>query len=191
VLNLASATAPDWLPRALAGLDALLLDHAHCEKKAASTALGLVFAHPEETQLAAPLSRLAREELEHFELVLDVMDARGLRYGRAEPTPYAAGLREAVRGSGRERLVDVLVCCALVEARSCERMQLLAQGLEDRALASFYESLLASEARHHRSYLDLAETVHPRAKVSARLRELALHEARVLARSPGGPRLHD
>jgi tRNA-(ms[2]io[6]A)-hydroxylase len=191
VLNLASATTADWLPRALADLDALLLDHAHCEKKAASTALGLVFAHPEEPQLAAPLSRLAREELEHFELVLDLLAARGVRFARADPTPYAAGLREAVRGAGRDRIVDVLLCCALIEARSCERMKLLAEGLDDRALASFYESLLAAEARHHRSYVDLAETLRPRATVAARLRELALHEARVLARSPGGPRLHD
>jgi tRNA-(ms[2]io[6]A)-hydroxylase len=198
LLNLAAPTDPAWTGRALAHLDEILLDHAHCEKKAAATALGLIFRYPEQPALMAPLSRLAREELAHFEEVLRHLEARGTPFCRLPPSPYAAQLTAAIRTHEPAKLLDTLICCALIEARSCERMKLLAEALDGRgdepALRDLYRGLLQSEARHHQSYLDLAELVYPgpRAEVRDRLRALALHEARVLSQAPPlPPRLHN
>ena len=190
MLSLVSATDPVWVARALAGLDEILLDHAHCEKKAASTALSLVFKYPEQGGLPEALSRLAREELAHFEEVLGHLRARGIPFRRQVPSPYAAELMRAVRPAEPARLLDTLLCMALVEARSCERMKLLADALADPALAALYRGLLASEARHHQAYVDLAARFFPDIEVRARLRDLAAHEAAVLAAAPALPRLH-
>lgn len=185
MLRLASETRPDWVVEAGDHIPTLLVDHAHCEKKAASTAMNLIFRYADRTALLAPLSALAREELAHFELVLRILDERGIPFVRLEPPPYAARLMAAVRPAEPARLVDTLLCCALIEARSCERMRLLSENLADAALAGLYRSLLASEARHHQSYVDLALGVAPRAAVLERLEALAAHEAAVVAeRSP-------
>lgn len=191
MLSLAAPSDPAWLERALASLPVLLVDHAHCEKKAASTAVSLLFRHPDEPRLQVPLARLAREELEHFELVLAELSRRGIPFRHLEPSPYAARLHEAVRREEPERLLDTLLCCALIEARSCERMRLLAEALPDAELAAFYRALLASEARHFSTYADLARDLFPDHVVPSRLAELARHEADVLARSEGGARMHD
>jgi tRNA-(ms[2]io[6]A)-hydroxylase len=188
VLNLASASEPAWLERALGDLDAVLLDHAHAEKKAASTALTLVFRYPERPELARPLSELAREELGHFEQVLTQLERRGRRFGRQRPSPYAGRLQQAVRGHEPARLLDTLLCCALIEARSCERFRLLAGAVDDRVLAKFYEALLAAEARHHGLYVELARGVD--AGAPERLEELAAREAQIIAEAPPWPRLH-
>ncbi len=190
MLNLAAPTRSEWLPLALAHLDAVLIDHAHCEKKAASTALAFLFRYPEEAALLAPLARLAREELEHFEAVLGVLVERGIRYRHQRPSPYAGRLLEAARTQEPGRRVDLLLCSALIEARSCERFSLLAEALEDERLAAFYRDLLASEARHHGMYVELASAVAPREEIRTRLRELALHEAAVLEQMPRLARLH-
>ncbi len=190
MLHLGAETDPRWLPRALADMDRILLDHAHCEKKAASTALGLIFRYQERPELMRPLSALAREELAHFELVLGVLERRGLRFERLQPSPYAGALMGGVRRGEPERLLDTLIACALIEARSCERMRLLADALEDPELAGLYRSLLASEARHHRTYLDLARLYFPERQLRERLEALAAREAAVIA--AGGPetRMH-
>jgi len=190
VLNLASTTGPAWLARALAELDEIVLDHAHCEKKAASTIVSLLFRYPEREVLLAPLARLAREELEHFEEVLGHLAARGVAFRHQVPSAYAAALLKAVRAQEPERLLDTLLCLSLIEARSCERMRLLAGALDGAPLAALYRGLLASEARHHQTYVDLATALAPEAEVRARLRELALHEAAVIAAMPPLPRLH-
>jgi tRNA-(ms[2]io[6]A)-hydroxylase len=190
MLNLAAPTDPAWVARALEQLDEILVDHAHCEKKAASTAVSLLFRYTARTELLVPLTRLAREELAHFEQVLAVLDARGIAFGHREPAPYAGELLRAVRPTEPDRLVDTLLCLSLIEARSCERMQLLAAAVPDPALATFYRSLLASEARHHATYVDLATTAAPPDAVRTRLRELAAHEAAVLASMPPTPRFH-
>jgi len=193
MLNLASQTDPAWVERALADLDVILLDHAHCEKKAASTAINLIFRHGDRAELMRPLSELAREELEHFELMIDVLEKRGTPIRRLTPSPYAARLMEAVRSEEPWKLLDTLLCCALIEARSCERMQILAEHLEDPDLARLYRGLLASEARHHQGYVDLAIrlAIAPPADVRKRLTELAQHEAAVIASAPREPRLHN
>ena len=190
MLRLAAPTQPDWLPRALADLDEVLLDHAHCEKKAAGAAIRLIFAHPEHAFLLEPLSRLAREELVHFEQVLRVLRRRGACFRRQRPGPYAGRLHAAVRAAEPGRLVDQLLCCALIEARSCERFAILAEGVGDPELAELYAGLLASEARHHRVYVELAGRLAPPAELRARLAELAEHEAAVLASSPPLARMH-
>lgn len=192
MLHLAAPTDPSWTARAREHLPEILLDHAHCEKKAASMALSLIFRYPERPELVVPLSRLAREELAHFEEVVAVMRARGLEFRRQTPSPYAAQLMAAVRKHEPARLLDTLLCCALIEARSCERMQLLAEALEDPALAKLYRGLLACEARHFSSYVELARGlgIVSDSEVQARLGELALHEAAVLRGEPGEPRMH-
>ncbi len=190
MLRLASATRPTWLGEVAARPDLLLVDHAHCERKAASSALALMFRYPEVPRLQAPLSALAREELVHFELVLGEMGTRGIAFRRLEPAPYAARLHAAVRREEPDRLVDSLLAAALIEARSCERMTILSEGLEDARLRELYGSLLASEARHHAGYLELASGVAPRDRVMERLDELAGIEAEAL-RLPGPePRMH-
>jgi tRNA 2-(methylsulfanyl)-N6-isopentenyladenosine37 hydroxylase len=190
VLSLASATGPAWVARALAGLDDVLVDHAHCEKKAASTALSLIFKYAETPGLAAALSALAREELAHFEQVLRHLGARGLRLRKLAPSPYAGALLAAVRPVEPERLLDTFLCMALIEARSCERMRLLADAVDDPSLAALWRGLLVAEARHHQAYVELAAAQFPAAAVRARLAELARHEAEVIAAAPPIARLH-
>ena len=190
MLRLSSSTGSAWLTRALAHLDEILIDHAHCEKKAASTAVSLLFKYPAQAALLPALAELAREELDHFRQVLAHLAARGLALRHQMPAPYASGLFAAVRPAEPARLLDTLLCLALIEARSCERLGLLADALPDADLAAFYRSLVASEARHHAAYVDLAQTVASAAEVRARLAVLADHEAAVLAAAPAWPRLH-
>ncbi|HEY9119023.1 MAG TPA: tRNA-(ms[2]io[6]A)-hydroxylase [Marinobacter sp.] len=149
-------TPPRWIENALANQDLMLIDHAHCEKKAASTALSLMYRYVDNSDLLNKMSRLAREELRHFEQVLAIMGKRDVRYVHLSPARYAAGLRKEVRAEDPGRLVDVLIVGAIIEARSCERFAALAPHL-DAKLSDFYTGLLKSEARHYRDYLDLAE----------------------------------
>ncbi len=204
MLHLAGASASDWGHGALAHIDEILLDHAHCEKKAASTALSMIFRFPEIPELMIPMSELAREELEHFELVVALIRKRGGEFSRQQPSPYAARLMAAVRTHQPARLLDMLLCASLIEARSCERMQLIARALAERGatapdhelheLFALYDGLLASEARHHATYLELARACVDvsEAELQARLRELADHEASVIASAPRDqPRMHN
>lgn len=190
MLHLASESDPDWVARVAGDWGTLLVDHAHCEKKAASTAMNLIFRYQLFEELMAPLSAHAREELAHFELVLDVLRARGVPFGPLEPSPYASELYRAVRSEEPHRLLDTLLVCALIEARSCERMKRLAEGLADEELARLYRGLLASEARHHATFVELAAARADRGVVMSRLHELAQHEAAVLARMPAEVRVH-
>jgi len=187
---LAAATDGAWVQRALAEVDEILVDHAHCEKKAASTALSLLFRYPERGELLVPLARLAQEELGHFAEVVEVLDARGVGLRHQVPSSYAGALMAAVRPAEPERLVDTLLCAALIEARSCERMQLLADALTDDRLVTLYRGLLRAEARHHATYVRLAAAVEDPDVVDARLVELARHEAAVIAEATPRPRLH-
>lgn len=194
MLHLAEPTAEGWASWAAKHMDEVLLDHAHCEKKAASTAMNLIFRYQDKRPLMEPLSQLAREELAHFELVLEHLDRRGVAFGRQEPSPYAAELMKVVRREEPLRLLDTLLCCAMIEARSCERMQLLAEALAHDApeLSKLYAGLLASEARHHASYLDLIRALElvDDAALRERLDEVAQHEARVIAQAPALARMH-
>jgi len=152
---LCCATPGAWLVQAVDHLDTLLIDHANCEKKAAGNALNLLYRHVEHIQLLTRLSKLAREELRHFEQVLQVMQSRGIRYRHVSASRYAGTLREALSKSEPQRLIDTLIVGAIVEARSCERFASLVPVL-DVELGQFYAGLQASEARHFEVYLMLA-----------------------------------
>jgi tRNA 2-(methylsulfanyl)-N6-isopentenyladenosine37 hydroxylase len=177
---LSAPTSPAWFEAAALRVDELLIDHANCEKKAASTALALMFAYPEDFDLAARMSRLAREELRHFELVQQKMTELGVEFRRLSPSRYAEGLRRVLRRSEPGRRVDLLVCGALIEARSHERFVGLVERLTA-PLAGFYASLATAEARHAGLYLRLAEKRGPDAAL--RLEQIAAVEA-ALATSP-------
>lgn len=191
MLHLASQTDPGWALRAVQHIDEILLDHAHLEKKAASCALQLIFRYPEHSVLLRPLSELAREELEHFELVLSVLESRGLTYRMLRPSPYPGKLRAAERKEEPLRLLDTLLSSGIIEARSCERMKLLSEALPAGPLQELYRGLLASEARHHRLYYELAVSIFDEPTVRERLSELARHEAEILDTLPKEPRLHN
>jgi tRNA 2-(methylsulfanyl)-N6-isopentenyladenosine37 hydroxylase len=184
-------TDPGWLPVALADFDQVLLDHAHCEKKAASQALSLLAAFPERERLVRSMARLAQEEVGHFRQVYDRARARGLTLGRDHGDPYARALRKLVRHQRDEtRLVDLLLVAALIEARSHERLELLAGGLEDEELGRFYGTLAQAEAGHARLFVDLARDYAPPGEVDARLEALAAAEAEIVAGLPLVPRIH-
>ncbi len=175
-------TPQAWVDWALANIDILLIDHANCEKKAASTALNLMYRYVEHYRLLNKLSRLAREELRHFEQVIAIMRARGIDYPQLTAARYAKELRGGVRTHEPGRLVDTLLVGAIIEARSCERFAALAPAL-DAQLAAFYHSLLRSESRHFADYLKLAEEVSSAAEVARRLPPL-LERERQLIESP-------
>ncbi len=190
MLKLAAATDPSWAAWAAGHRDEILVDHAHCEKKAAGAAVNLLFRYPEHAALQEPLAALAREELAHFEAMLAQLRRLGIAFGRQRPGPYAGRLHAFARSEEPGRLVDLLLCCAVIEARSCERLQLLGPKLGDPELAEFYRGLFRAEARHYRVYVELAEAVAGPRAVAERLPRALAHEAEVLESSPLLPRLH-
>jgi tRNA-(ms[2]io[6]A)-hydroxylase len=186
---LAPTPAP-WVDYAAEHWRELLVDHGNCEKKAASTALSLMFTYPEDRKLAGALSRLAREELRHFEQVQRMMDALDVPYIRQKPGRYGAGLRAITRTADPGRKLDLLLVGALIEARSCERFRLLAPKLSA-PLSGFYSTLATSEARHFQLYLDLAEGVEKDSAVrERRLQELAECEAGLATQPDPAFRFH-
>ena len=177
---LAAPTSPAWLEQANAQPELLLIDHAHCERKAAGVALQLMFRYPSDEALGAALSPLAREELEHFELVLQLLQRRGIPL-RPLPAPaYGATLTASVRKGEPERMLDSFLVAGLIEARSHERMALLAAHSPDPELRALYGELLASEARHFGLYWVLCEERFGREATVARLQELAALEVQAL-----------
>ncbi len=174
---LLAPTPAAWVDAAVGRWPELLLDHASCEKKAASTALSLIFTYPEDRPLCAALSRIAREELRHFEQVQSVMHELGVRFERRTPGRYGAGLRPLLRTANPGRKLDLLLVAALIEARSCERFRLLAPRLPS-PLAELYAQLERSEARHYELYLGFAR-VECAEDWRSRLLELAAREAQL------------
>lgn len=192
MLHLAEPTSAEWIAQAQNELDTLLLDHTHCEKKAASTAINLIFRYADKLELMRPLSELAREELTHFELMLGVLEKRGVAFRRLEPSRYAARLVGVCRKAEPFRLMDTLLCCAMIEARSCERIGILGRVLQEQEpeLAEIYRSLFESEARHYSTYLDIAIRIFSKEEVMPRLIEVAAHESKVLGDSEPALRFH-
>lgn len=184
------ATSWTWVEQAIAHLDTILLDHSHCERKAASAALNLMFRYPSNTKLVRELTAIAREELEHFEQVNQWLEKRGIPLAPLNSPPYAAGLKALIRRSEPDRLLDSLLVSGLIEARSHERLGLLATHCPEPELAQFYHSLMASEARHFGVYWVLADTYFKRDLVKVRLEELAIQESELLATLHPQPRIH-
>ena len=171
-------TPHEWTQCANDNLDVLLIDHANCEKKAASTALNLMYRYVEYPELLLQLSKLAREELRHFEQVVAIMTSRNISYEQISSARYAGELRKNVRTHEPQRLIDILIVSAIVEARSCERFEGLMQVL-DAELAEFYGSLLKSEARHFRIYLDFAKKIDQSKQVESQRNGQESFESRV------------
>ncbi len=183
---------PDaWIEEAVGRIPDLLLDHANCELKAASTALGFLYRYPDRTALAQRMSRLAREELRHFEQVRKIMDEMGVAFERLSASRYAGGLRDAARSEEPYKLLDMLLIGALIEARSCERFAKVASRLPAK-LEKFYSGLLASEARHFEHYLHFAreETGIETEEFERRLDELKAIEARLISAPDSQFRFH-
>ncbi len=182
-------TPAAWVQWALANPAILLIDHANCEKKAASTALNLMYRYVGHHRLLQRLSRLAREELRHFEQVIALMRNRGIDYPQLSASRYAGELRKLVRSQEPGRLVDTLLVGAIIEARSCERFAALVPHL-DSDLAAFYASLLKSEARHFTDYLKLAEESGSAQEVAERLPPLLQRERELVTTTDREFRFH-
>ena len=190
MLNLKSASPSRWLEQVRDHLDELLIDHAHCEKKAAGTAMNLLFAYVDHVELCRAMTDIVQEELSHFHMVLDILARRGIRFRRLSPSSYGRKLNDLVRKQEPQRAVDRLLVAGLIEARSCERFGLLAKELPDRELAEFFGSLFESEARHHSTYVRLAKDFLSDDEIHARLEELSLAEAEIVAEGDPVPRMH-
>jgi tRNA 2-(methylsulfanyl)-N6-isopentenyladenosine37 hydroxylase len=187
---LCQATSTAWLEQAIGNIDTILLDHSHCERKAAGTAINLMFRYPSYTKLVRQLTAIAREELEHFDLVNDILEKRNIPLSPLNAPPYAKGLMSQLRTQEPLRLLDSLLVSGLIEARSHERLGLLGTHLPDPQLAAFYRSLMASEARHFGIYWLLADTYFDREIVRSRLAELAICESDLLSTLYYEPRIH-
>jgi tRNA-(ms[2]io[6]A)-hydroxylase len=185
----ATPTDPRWVEVALSDLDAVHRDHLHCERKAAQSALSLVRSYPERAELVAAVARLAHEETAHVVQVTQLLARRGVPPTWDHGDDYAAALREQVRRAEPERLLDRLLVFALIEARSAERLALLAEALPDRAAADLYRGLATAELRHRDTFLELAAATAP-AAWRARAEELAAAESAIVARLPLRPRIH-
>jgi tRNA 2-(methylsulfanyl)-N6-isopentenyladenosine37 hydroxylase len=183
-------TSKAWIEQAIAHLDTILLDHSHCERKAAGVALNLMFRYPSYSKLVRNLTAIAQEELQHFELVNQWLDKRGIAMAPLSAPPYGASLNAQIRKPEPERLLDSLLVSAVIEARSHERLGLLAQHCPDGELATFYRALIASEARHYGIYWVLANTYCDREAVTIRLEALSVIESEILATLHPEPRIH-
>ena len=190
MLSLKSPTSDAWLAQVDADLPSVLIDHAHCEKKAAGTAMALLVAYVENESLCREMTEIVNEELEHFHMVLDVLRKRGIPFGRHKPSSYGRRLHEHVRKQEPQRAVDRLLIAGLIEARSCERFSRLAEHVQDAELAEFYRGLFESEARHHATYVRLAHDFVSGEEVRTRLEELALREAEIIALGDPFARMH-
>lgn len=190
---LAAPTSWSWLEQANSNLINLLIDHAHCERKAAGSAVQMMFRYLCEPGLAEVLSPIAQEELEHFDQVLALVKKRGRYLEPLQSPEYGAKLAKSIRKGEPNRMLDSFLIAGLIEARSHERMALLAEHCEDQELRCLYSSLLTSEARHFGQYWLLCEERWDRALVTARLEELAIIEVEALTGSlqnPSDVRMH-
>ena len=192
MLHLKSESTTQWLNQVDQHLDEILIDHAHCERKAATTAMNLMNSYTENRDLCREMTRIVEEELEHFEMVLCLLDERGIQFRRLAAGPYGRKLNALVGSTEPARAVDRLLVASLIEARSCERFSLLSEHVRERdpSLADFYAGLFESEARHHTTYGRLAEHFTSRAAVRSRLAQLSSEESLILSEGSELPRMH-
>lgn len=181
---------PNWIETAIANLDTILLDHSHCERKAAGAAINLMFRYPAHQKLVRQLTAIAQEELSHFDQVNQWLEKRNITLAALNSPPYFAQLKSQVRHPEPDRLIDLLLVSAIIEARSHERLGLIGEHCPDAELAKFYRSLMASEARHYGSYWLLASEYSDRPTVQRRLAQLGEYESSILATMHPEPRLH-
>lgn len=190
MLNLQSTSSSKWLEQVDAALEEVLIDHAHCEHKAAATAMSLMGSYIDNQDLCEEMTRIVEEELEHFHMVLKLLNKRGIDFTRQQPGHYGRELKALVRPHEPDRAIDRLLVAGLIEARSCERFSLLAEHVQDTELSEFYASLFESEARHHTTYVRLAKQFASDDVVRTRLKELSGMEAEIIERGNVLPRMH-
>jgi tRNA-(ms[2]io[6]A)-hydroxylase len=190
MLSLHAPTPNRWFDQVAGHLDDLLIDHAHCEKKAAGVAMSLLFTYADNVDLCRAMADIVQEELDHFRLVLDLLDRRAVPFRRQLPAHYAERLSALIAKDEPRRAVDRLLVAALIEARSCERFGILRDRLADSDLATFFGNLFELEARHHSTYVRLAKSLASPEMVQTRLNELAAAEARIMAQGDTVPRMH-
>ena len=187
---LSSLSSESWLQQALSNPIDILIDHAHCERKAAGVAIQLMFRYPSEPDLAEVLSPIAREELEHFEKILYFLKDLGHSLKALKPPPYGAELAKCIRKEEPNRMLDSFLIAGLIEARSHERLSLLALNSKHKSFKLLYQSLLESEARHFGIYWKLAQTKFSKDETFQRLEELSKIEAGTLSKTFSLPRVH-
>lgn len=186
---LACETPDRWVENAVENQDIMLIDHAHCEKKAAMTAVNMMHRYPDDPELLMKMSRLAREELRHFEQVLKFIKKRKLKFTHMTAARYASRLRDHIRKNDPEKVIDLLIIGAFIEARSCERFAKLAPHL-DEELNDFYVSLLKSEARHYQDYLKLARNYAGEEALAERVQFFRAEEERLVIEPDSEFRFH-
>ena len=191
VINaLKKPTSDAWVEQAISNLDIILLDHSQCERKAAGAALNMMFRYPSNAKMVRELTKIAKEELEHFEQVNQWLDRRNIPLRHLTPPPYGASFKANIRSQEPDRFLDSLLVSGLIEARSHERLGLLATHCREPELAKFYRGLMASEARHFGTFWVLADTYFDREIVMRRLDELAQIESELLVNLYPEPRIH-
>ena len=190
IKHLSSLTSDVWIKLALSNPIEILIDHAHCERKAAGVAIQLMFRYPTEPNLAEVLSPVAREELEHFEKILYFLKDLGHSLKALKPPPYGSKLAKNVRKEEPYRMLDSFLIAGLIEARSHERLSILAINSENESLRLLYGSLLESEAKHFGIYWRLAKNKFSNDETFTRLKELAKIESDIIANTYSLPRVH-
>lgn len=182
VLGLELPTDPRWVNIAEKNIEEILIDHAYCEQKAASSCISLIVKFPEKQELVEMLTPVVAEEWSHFERVIEEMKKRGYSLGAMRKDEYVAKLSKIEKkgGSREEQLVEKLLLNALIEARSCERFRLLWKNINDEELQKFYYELMVSEAGHYKNFLKLAKTYLPEERVMERWREILAAEAEII-----------
>lgn len=187
---LSAPTPPGWAAVALADFDAFLKDHASCERKATASAMAFVSRYSEKREITEPMAALAREELEHFLQVYRLILKRGATLGPDDKDPYVNDLLKVMRMTPRERLLDRLLCSCLIEARSAERLQLVAEAMADAELKGFYARLARAEAGHYVVFHRIALALYPTPEVAEALARVSAHEAKVMASTPWRSAVH-
>ena len=190
MLCLKAPSRPRWIESAQVDLQKIMVDHAHCEKKAAANGMALINRYPDRERLVRAMFDLVDEEMEHFRFVYDMIVERGGVLTRDRGDAYAQALHRLIRKNEPERMLDHLLVAALIEARSCERFRILSEHIPDAELAEFYRSLLASEAGHYRIFCDIAREYFPEETVRERLDELATAEADIVTNLSDEPMMH-
>jgi tRNA-(ms[2]io[6]A)-hydroxylase len=190
MLHLQSESQARWLRQVDDHLPEILIDHAHCEHKAAATAMSLFGSYVDCRELAREMTVIIQEELEHFHMVLDLLERRQITFRKIRAGDYGRRLNLLIRPNEPDRAVDRLLIAGLIEARSCERFKLLRDHVQDQELRDFYGSLFESEARHHTTYVRLARLFQEPDRVRSRLEELSAAEATIIAEGHALPRMH-
>ncbi|NVJ46825.1 MAG: tRNA-(ms[2]io[6]A)-hydroxylase [Cytophagia bacterium] len=193
ILGLQLPTDPRWVDIAQMNIEDILVDHAYCEQKAASSCISLIVQYPERKELVDMMTPVVAEEWSHFERVIDQLNKRGMKLGRQRKDEYVIRLQGILKkGGGREeQLVEKLLMNALIEARSCERFKMLHQNIQDEELQKFYYELMVSEASHYKNFLSLAKSYLGDEYVTKRWKEILVEEAKIIeSLEVRGDRMH-